>query len=68
MEIFRFNILPLSEIEKREAFKEAVNNCPICGHKLSFQHDNDFMTNTLKEEAHCAACAVDIRSETHTVQ
>lgn len=68
MEIFRFSILPLADIERREAFKEAVNNCPYCGTALDFQHEMDFLSNTLKEDCQCPACATQVRSEIFKVQ
>jgi len=68
MEIFRFSILPMEDIERREAFKEAVNNCPHCGHRLQFQVEIDFLTNRLKEESNCATCAAHIRTEVHALQ
>lgn len=68
MEIFRFNILPLEEVERRQAFKEAVNNCPHCGQILQFQVQIDLETNLLQEDCHCNACAAMIRSELHSIQ
>lgn len=68
MEVFRFTILPMEEIERREAFKEAVNNCPHCGHKLQFQVEIDFLSNQLKEDSSCESCAAHIRTEVHALQ
>lgn len=68
MEIFRFSILPMAEVERREAFKEAVNKCPICGSRLSFEYRTDFLKNSIHEEAQCEKCAVKIREEEHEVQ
>ncbi|MEZ0391475.1 MAG: hypothetical protein ACAH59_04620 [Pseudobdellovibrionaceae bacterium] len=68
MEIFRFNILPLEDVERREAFKEAVNNCPHCGHLLHFQVEIDPVTNSLEEKSHCPSCATHIRTEAHNIQ
>jgi predicted Zn-dependent protease len=68
MEIFRFNILPLEEIEKREAFKEAVNNCPHCGSVMQFSVEIDFLTNRLQEDSFCQSCTVKVRSEIHSLQ
>lgn len=68
MEIFRFNILPLSEIEKREAFKEAVNTCPICNHRLDFSYETEFMTGKIHEKAACHQCQILIREEDFSVQ
>jgi hypothetical protein len=68
MEIFRFNILPLKDLERREAFKEAVNNCPLCHEALQFQHEADYLYNSVKENAFCNHCKLQIREEDHKVQ
>ena len=68
MEVFKFNILPMEETEKREAFKEAVNNCPICCKRMEFKYEADFLSNTILEDAHCPECQLQIRTETHSVQ
>lgn len=65
MEIFRFNIIPLPDIERREAFKEAVNNCPLCGHQLKFQVDIDYLSLKIKEDCLCQECQLQIRSDVH---
>ena len=68
MEIFRFNILPLEEVEKREAFKAKVNKCPACEATLQFNVEIDFLTNVLKEDCFCPGCNSQIRSELHGLQ
>jgi hypothetical protein len=68
MEIFRFNILPMADIERREAFKEAVNNCPHCGAALEFQVEIYERENRLKEDGHCPSCSVHVRTEVHDIQ
>jgi hypothetical protein len=68
MEVFRFNILPMEEVERQEAFKEAINNCPICCASMKFAYHNDYLTNSIKEEAVCEKCALKIREEAHQVQ
>jgi len=68
MEIFRFNILPLKDLERREAYKEAVNNCPVCGQNMKFKHEQDFLSNSIKEIAVCDSCRLQVREEDHKVQ
>jgi hypothetical protein len=68
MEVFKFNILPMEDLERRQAFKEAINNCPLCGTSLKFEHEIDFLYNKVTEECQCAACSLKIRSETHDLQ
>lgn len=68
MEIFRFNIRPLAEVERREAFKESINNCPHCRKVLEFRVEIDLMSNRLKEDGHCKTCDTQVRSEVHSLQ
>jgi len=68
MEIFRFNILPMEDIERREAFVEAVNNCPHCGTSLEFEVEIYETEHQLKEDGHCPSCAVHVRTEVHGIQ
>lgn len=68
MEILKFNILPMEETERREAFKEAVNNCPLCGHVMDFHHEVDFLFNKITEDCRCQECALRIRTETYDLQ
>lgn len=68
MEIFTFNILPMAEIERRQAFKEAVNNCPICASALQFSHEIDFLSNQVAEACTCPQCNLKIRAETYNLQ
>ena len=68
MEVFRFNILPMEENERQQAFKEAVNNCPMCNAPLRFKHETDYMTNSIHEMAECDHCKLQIREEEHQVQ
>lgn len=68
MTIFKFNILPIEEIERREAFKKEINNCPHCQAPLKFQLEQDPVTHTVQERAQCDACAQHFRFETHQVQ
>jgi hypothetical protein len=68
MEVFKFNILPMEDIERREAFKEAINNCPLCGTCLHFDHDIDFLYNKITEDCRCGSCAMKIRTETYDLQ
>jgi hypothetical protein len=68
MEIFKFNIVPLPDLERRQAFKEAVNNCPLCGQQLDFAIDVDFLSLKIKEDCICQACQLQIRSEVFDLQ
>lgn len=58
----------MEETERREAFKEAINCCPLCQSTLHFEYQTDFLTNSIVEEALCDKCALKIREEQHQVQ
>ena len=66
MEVFKFNIIPTEEFNKREAFRKAINNCEACGTALEFSYKqlNEFAV--LSEEASCPCCAL-IKEENHLV-
>jgi hypothetical protein len=68
MTIFKFNIMPIEEIERREAFKKAVNNCPYCQAPLNFQVEQDRTNHTVQEQAQCVHCTQHFRLETHQMQ
>lgn len=68
MTIFKFNIMPIEEIERREAFKKSVNNCPYCQAPLNFQVEQDAANHTVHEQAQCVACTQHFRLETHQMQ
>ena len=68
MEIFRFNIIPQKEIEKREAFKNSIARCPICKSNLSFAYEQDYLNNVIIEKCHCESCDIKVREESHKKQ
>ncbi len=68
MEIFRFNILPVAEIEKRQAFIKAQHHCPICDSELMMRHQACEFTNSMLEVARCPSCDLKIRSQAFEVQ
>ncbi|WII71649.1 hypothetical protein QJS83_14365 [Bdellovibrio sp. 22V] len=56
MEVFRFNIIPTEEFNKREDFRKAINNCEICGSALEFSYQQLSEFAVLKEDAQCPCC------------
>jgi hypothetical protein len=68
VEIFRINIKPQSEIERHEAFKKSLHNCPLCESNLEFELEGTATPHQLLEKARCPSCDVDIRTEVHIEQ
>lgn len=56
MEVFRFNIIPTEEYNKRENFRTSVNNCDICGGALEFSYRQMEDIAVLQEESKCPCC------------
>lgn len=58
----------VSTEEEREMTIEGHNTCCLCGSDLKFQHQIDYMTLVVKEEAHCPSCRIQMRQRDHTLQ
>nr|WP_295902421.1 hypothetical protein [uncultured Bdellovibrio sp.] len=67
MEVFRFNIIPTEEFNKREDFRKAVNNCEICGAALEFSYKQENAFAVLQEEAKCSCCDSEKEPTRHRV-
>ena len=68
MEIFRFQILPQQELDRREALKASENNCPHCGGALEFKVEVDVTAQLLSEQCHCPVCTIEVRSGLYNLQ
>ncbi len=42
--------------------------CALCGQELKFSHQIDYLTLSVKEEAHCACCKVRMKTRDYTIQ
>ncbi|KYG60855.1 hypothetical protein [Bdellovibrio bacteriovorus] len=67
MEIFKFNILPTEEFNKREDYRKAVNNCDICGGALEFSYEQAAEFHVLQEKAQCPCCSSEKEPRNHRV-
>lgn len=67
MGVFKFNIIPTEEFIKRESFKQAVNNCELCGAPVEFSYRQDSEICVLAEEAKCPVCAKERETSHHRV-
>jgi len=41
-----------------EELIESIDSCCLCGTKLKFQHQTDFVLWEVQEEGHCPACGI----------
>lgn len=57
-----------NETEERQLMIEDQSSCSLCGTELKFQHQVDYMTFTVQEEAHCPSCRIQMRKQHHTLQ
>jgi hypothetical protein len=67
MEVFKFNILPTDEFIKRESFRQAVNNCELCGGPREFNYRQLAEHNVLQEESKCTVCAKEHEPTQHRI-
>jgi DNA-directed RNA polymerase subunit RPC12/RpoP len=44
------------------------NHCYLCGRELLFVHVTDYVTNSVKEEAHCEHCGIKTKTQKHHLQ
>lgn len=50
---------------RHEDFVDSENNCCLCGSDLAFEHETDLLTLTVREEAHCPTCGVQLKEKEH---
>lgn len=58
----------IDENTKYEIVLDDENNCCLCGSNLKFNHQVDYLTLTIKEEAHCPSCNIQMKSREHVLQ
>ncbi len=58
----------MSTNSEHEVVLDDENNCCLCGTTLSFQHKVDYLTLTIKEDAHCPSCQIQMKSREHVLQ
>ncbi len=56
MEVFRFNIIPTEEFEKREKFRLEEALCDQCGTALEFSYQQLEEHFVLQEDSQCPHC------------
>lgn len=52
----------------REQFLDDQHNCPLCGSEMLITHVTQFVELKTKEEAHCEACKIQVRTLEHVLQ
>ena len=71
MEIVRIPVRQInSENLKAEhlAYISTVNSCPLCGKQLHFVHGIDDRRNSIREEAFCQSCGIQIKTQEFQLQ
>lgn len=58
----------VSNEQKHEIILMDENNCCLCGSDLKFKHAVDYLTLTIKEDAHCPSCNIQMKSKEHILQ
>ena len=58
----------ISSKQEHEIILDDENNCCLCGSDLKFAHNVDYLTLTIKEEAHCPSCNIQMKSREHKIQ
>ena len=51
----------------QELYLENENNCCLCGSELHFEHTTDLATATIKEQAQCPTCGVQLKEKKHII-
>lgn len=44
------------------------NNCCLCGGSLKFKHDIDYAAQTIKEQAQCPNCQINLVERSYRLQ
>jgi hypothetical protein len=57
-----------SDKSEHEIVLDDENNCCLCGSNLKFNHVVDYLTLTIKEDAHCPSCKIQMKSREHVLQ
>ncbi|MCC6278433.1 MAG: hypothetical protein IT289_11015 [Oligoflexia bacterium] len=52
----------------REDFVEYLETCCICGSKLRFTHQTDYLQLQVQEEARCPDCGIRNKTTNYTLQ
>lgn len=52
-------------IHPREQFLEDYHHCPLCSSELLFTHVTDFVAGSVKENAECLSCRIQVKSNPH---
>jgi hypothetical protein len=47
---------------------EEENHCCLCGTQLKFEHKFDYASLTIREDASCPSCRIQMKSKEHGIQ
>ncbi len=68
MDELRDNMDPSNTFSSSEICSDDYLNCALCGQALKFTHQIDYISLSIKEEAHCSCCKIKLKSRDYTMQ
>ncbi len=54
--------------DEHQYFIDDQTLCCLCGTKLDFKHEVDYMKLTVREDADCPCCKIHMKTKEHTLQ
>ncbi len=57
----------ISQKSEHEYIIAEENHCCLCGTKLKFKHQVDYLTLQVREDAHCPSCQIQMKSKEHII-
>jgi hypothetical protein len=57
-----------SKKKEHESAIDDHNRCYLCGSRLKFRHDIDYLLMVVREDSDCPSCRIQLRSKEHTLQ
>lgn len=68
MEICNIKINIEDAFSKHETLLMEINNCPICGSELEFEHKYRSGKTVIEETATCKSCKINTQTQEFTIQ
>jgi len=61
------NGIPTSDLSKEDII-ENIETCCLCGARLKFKHQTDYLTLQVQEEAECPDCGIKNKTSSFILQ
>ena len=58
----------ITGIDYKEQYLEEYFHCLLCGTKLDFSHNTDFIYQVVEEKAECPHCKIESKANHHNLQ